>query len=272
MQVMSQIFPNIFNTWGVDFLDRRLHNSDMAMISAAFLPKKHGMGLMGLMMLLMVSNLSVAASPLLIGESIAEVEDRPLAPRPGHFQVGINMSSNLPMNRPFVSGTSSDDDFQFQVSRATGLEIEMGWSRKLSFAISGAWESFESRLDTSSGVNTEFQTASVSIIPVMFGAKYRFREASWTPEVEMAMGMGLYRFGLNSTNESATKDTSSSASFLAHALLGARFYWNEAWSLALHVGYRYTAVGKQSLDNDIREVQSDSFTGLISRGGISYRF
>jgi hypothetical protein len=274
MQVMSQIFPNIFNTWGVDFLDRSLHNGDMGTNSNAHRPCFSRISLFrNLAVCQIFLGLSaLAASPLLIGESIGEVQDRPLAPRPGHFQVGLNMASNLPMNRPFVSGTTSDQDFQFQVSRATGIEFEMGWSQHLSFAISGAWESFDTRLDTGSGVNTEFQNASVSTIPVMFAAKYRFRDSGWTPEVELGAGMGLYRFTLTSSNESSTKDSSSSASFIAHGLLGARFFWNEDWSLSFHVGYRYTGVGTQHLDNGIREVSTDSFTGLISRGGIAYRF
>jgi hypothetical protein len=262
MQFASQIFPNLFNGGGVDFLVRRLHNGDMGWTKTI---RQWGMGLT-----VWFSSVAFGAAPLLIGESSAEVEDRPLAPRSGHFQVGAHMASNLPLSRPFK--TSGGQPFQFQVSRAMGLEIEMGWSSKISFSVSSGWESFETRLDTSAGVNTEFQTASVSMIPVVFAAKYRFRESGWTPEVEAGIGMGLYRFTLDSTNQSSVADKASTASFLAHALVGARFHWNKDWSLGFHVGYRYSGVGQQDLNNGIRQVESSSFTGLITRGTIAFRF
>jgi hypothetical protein len=213
---------------------------------------------------------SVAVSPLLIGESASEIAEKPVAPMGSQLALNLQVASNLPMNRPFRA--TGGENFQFQVSRSFAAEVELGWSKNLSFGASGGWESFETRLDTSAGINTEFQKASVSLVPILFSAKYRFKNAGWTPTLELGMGMGLYRYVLDSTNASATADKASSASFLAQALVGSRFFWTEDWSLDFAVGYRYTSVGNRNLNNGIQSVEARSFTGLYSRGGLSYRF
>ncbi len=232
-------------------------------------PQK-SLGSLALLILSLAYSSSWSASPLLIGESAAEAPNRPVGPRPFNFALALQLGSNVPINRPFRS--TAGENFHFQVSRSLGVEFEMGWSPTLSFGLSSGWESFETRLDTSAGVNTEFQTASVGLIPLLLSVKYQFLRERWTPSVELGMGMGLYRFQLDSTNNSATADKESSASFLAQALVGARFFWTTDWTIDFHVGYRYTSVAKQSLNDGIQQAESRNFTGLYSRGGLSYLF